>query len=102
MDPVSVSEAVKGCDYIVHTASPVPIGTPKDPNSVIKPIVEGVMSVLQAAHQFKVKRVVLTSSMATIIYNENGHFNKDYIFSEKDWSDLKECTPYGKGKVLAE
>lgn len=40
--------------------------------------------------------------MATIIYNEHSLKDENYIYSEKDESDLSETTPYGTGKVLAE
>ena len=53
--------------YVVHTASPFPSYEPKDENIVIKPAVEGTLSVMRAAHKYKIKRVVLTSSIAAIM-----------------------------------
>ena len=55
--------AVKDCSYVIHTASPVPIGVPSDENEVIKPAVNGTLFVLRACVQpgTNVKRVVLTS-----------------------------------------
>ena len=56
-------DAVKGCTYVIHTASPVPIGVPTDENEVITPAVNGTLFVLRASIQPEsiVKRVVLTS-----------------------------------------
>lgn len=55
------------CDYVLHTASPFPAAAPRDEDEVIKPAVEGTLSVLRAcADSGTVKRVVLTSSCSAI------------------------------------
>lgn len=54
-------DAVRGCDYVIHTASPFPASLPKDENELIRPAREGTLRVLQAAHRAGVQRVVLTS-----------------------------------------
>ncbi|XP_071496388.1 uncharacterized protein [Diadema antillarum] len=60
-------EAVAGCVYVMHTASPFPFANPKDENEIIKPAVEGTTRVLQACvDQGGVKRVVLTSSVVAV------------------------------------
>lgn len=59
-------QAMEGSTYIVHTASPFPIENPKDENVLIKPAVEGTLAVMKAARLNKVKRVVVTSSVASI------------------------------------
>lgn len=94
-------KAVEGCTYVLHTASPFPSNSPKDENVLIKPAVDGTLFVLRACVQegSKVKRVVLTSSVAAIIGSKpkNG-----YTYSEKDWAKPEECNPYEKSKTLAE
>ncbi len=62
----SLDAAIQGCDFVVHTASPFPLVPPKDENDLIKPAVEGTLAVVKAAHKYKVKRVVITSSCAAI------------------------------------
>lgn len=42
-------EAVAGCDYVLHVASPFPSGVPKDENELIVPAREGALRVLRAA-----------------------------------------------------
>ena len=59
-------EAVKGCDYVLHVASPFILGVPKDEDELIKPAVSGADFVVSAAIRHGVKRVVLTSSGALI------------------------------------
>ena len=44
-------QAVAGCDYVLHLASPFPTDAPKDENELIIPAREGTLRVLRAAHQ---------------------------------------------------
>jgi nucleoside-diphosphate-sugar epimerase len=93
-------EAVAGCDYVLHVASPFPAVQPKDEDELIAPAREGTLRVLRAAREAGVKRVVLTSSFAAIGY---GHLPSDQPFSEENWTDLNaDVTPYVKSKTLAE
>jgi dihydroflavonol-4-reductase len=66
MDPPSVDRAVQGCKYVIHTACPNPSKAPKDEKLVIRPATEGTQTVLKAAQAHKVKRVVVTSSIASV------------------------------------
>ncbi len=63
----SLEEAIRGQDYVVHTASPFPSSNPKNEDDVIKPAVEGTLAVMRAAHKNGVKRVVITSSVGSIM-----------------------------------
>ena len=93
--------AVNGCTYVIHTASPLPLEDPKDENEVIKPAINGTLNVLRACVQdgSRVKRVVLTSSGLAIA----GDIHKDgYTYSEKDWPKTEGLTPYSKSNLLAE
>jgi nucleoside-diphosphate-sugar epimerase len=93
------AEAVSGCDYIIHTASPFPSGAVRDETGLIRTAREGTLRVLRAAHAGKAKRVVLTSSIAA-----TNHGPGRAPFSETDWTDTesKRATPYYKSKTLAE
>src|SRR6516165_141049 len=55
-------EAVAGCRYVVHVASPFPPVQPKDPDELILPARDGALRVLQAALVAGVERVAMTSS----------------------------------------
>lgn len=92
-------DAVKGCDYVIHTASPFPASLPKDENALIRPAREGTLRVLRAAHGAGVRRVVLTSSIAAIVYGDGAS-----PYRERDWTDVNspQATPYYKSKTLAE
>lgn len=59
--------AVRGVTHVIHVASPFPDRIPSNPDELIKPAVEGTLAVLKAASEAGgVKRVVLTSSIASV------------------------------------
>jgi nucleoside-diphosphate-sugar epimerase len=93
------AEAVSGCNYVIHTASPFPSGAVRDEAGLIRTAREGALRVLRASHEGKVQRVVLTSSIAA-----TNHGSGHAPFSEKDWTDVRSerATPYYKSKTLAE
>ncbi|XP_022696563.1 cinnamoyl-CoA reductase 2-like [Varroa jacobsoni] len=96
------NEAVDGIKYVIHVASPFPNFAPKDPDSLVKPAVEGTLRVIKAAVKASVTRLVLTSSIASI----HGHLETDNetFYDETQWSDLESPTLgwYERSKTLAE
>ena len=93
-------QAIHGCEYVLHVASPFPLFEPKHEDELIKPAVEGTLRVLRAAHAVQVKRVVQVSSNAAI---SAGHDGENRTFTEDDWSYLdKPIGAYSKSKTLAE
>ena len=95
-------QAVEGCTYVHHVASPFPASAPKHEDDLIKPAREGTLRVLRAAKKAgTVKRVVITSSVAAIAY---GHDDLNRPFNEEDWSNDKDpkIGAYQKSKTLAE
>jgi dihydroflavonol-4-reductase len=94
-------EAVAGCGFVLHVASPFPLGVPKHEDELIVPAREGALRVLRAARGAGVKRVVLTSSFAAIGY---GRKPADRPYSEENWTDPEGAgaTAYVKSKTLAE
>lgn len=95
------SEAVTGCEYVLHVASPFPANIPKNEDELIMPAREGALRVLRAARAAGVKRVVLTSSFAAIGY---GQRSRNTPFDETSWTDPTgdDVLPYVKSKTLAE
>jgi dihydroflavonol-4-reductase len=92
-------KAMEGCDYVLHVASPYVSSEPKDENDLIKPAVEGTQRALKAAKKAGIKRVVLTSSVASMLGDINGSdINQD------SWTNVnaKNATAYLKSKTLAE
>ncbi|MGB5812982.1 MAG: aldehyde reductase [Polyangiales bacterium] len=94
------ADAVRGCAYVLHVASPFPNRAPDHEDELIKPAKEGTLRVLKAASDAGVRRVVLTSSLAAI---SGGHpADNARVYSEDDWSIVERCPPYPKSKTLAE
>ena len=91
-------EAMDGCAYVLHVASPFIIANPADENEIISPAVDGTLRVLSAAKANGVNRVVLTSSLIAIIAGKlSGHYGTD------SWSDPDaNIGTYAKSKTLAE
>ncbi|WP_313903725.1 NAD-dependent epimerase/dehydratase family protein [Rhizobium leguminosarum] len=89
--------AVEGCDYVIHTASPFPPGYSENENALIQTARDGALRVLREAHRARVKRVVLTSSIAA-----TNHGDGRAPFTEENWTDPESprATPYYKSKTL--
>jgi nucleoside-diphosphate-sugar epimerase len=93
-------DAVKGCLYVLHVASPFPLGDPDNDEDVIGPARDGTLRVLRAAQAASVKRVVLTSSFAAIGYSPKETAEP---FSEMDWTNpTDDNSAYVRSKTIAE
>ncbi|KAK7047142.1 hypothetical protein VNI00_006807 [Paramarasmius palmivorus] len=110
--PGAFDEAVKGVDAVQHIASPFHMNA-DDPNELIEPAVKGTVGILESVKKFggdKVKRVVVTSSCASVMHNSP----EPKVFSEEDWNDQSiqdveekgrnaaNITKYRASKTLAE
>ncbi|GAA5972382.1 hypothetical protein JCM11641_002432 [Rhodosporidiobolus odoratus] len=107
-----LEEALQGVDVVAHTASPYAL-TYTDPlKDFIDPAVKGTLSVLKAAKEAGIKRVVITSSFAAVTnLNEGGPW-RNYTYTSADWNPatledvLKPDVPgpfvYSASKKLAE
>lgn len=100
--------AVKGCKYVLHVASPFPMAIPNSPDELIKPAVDGTLNVLKACQEEKsVKRVVVTSSLVAV-YEPYLPFPKDAeeskTLTEEHWVDGNDenVEAYPRSKALAE
>lgn len=92
-----------GVEYVLHVASPLAAIEPKDPNELIVPAREGTLNVLRAATAGGVKRVVLTSSMAAIVYGLDR--NPTAPLTEKHWTNpnnRRDVSAYVLSKYYAE
>jgi dihydroflavonol-4-reductase len=70
-DPVSIEKAMAGCDVVFHVAADYRLWV-RDPEQMYRANVEGTRAVLAAARKNRVRRVVYTSSVATMGFTSNG------------------------------
>ena len=92
-------EAMEGCDFLLHVASPISLER-TDEDYFVQPAIAGVKRALSFAKKYNVKKVVLTSSVAAIFDS----LEKKDVYDESDWSDPDNphISAYSKSKTLAE
>lgn len=94
-------EAIAGCNFVIHTASPFVMDAKNWQRDVVEPAVAGTVEVLLACEAAaSVQRLVLTSSMAAVMDEPV----TGYTFSEKDWNEKSTLSrnPYYLSKARAE
>jgi dihydroflavonol-4-reductase len=96
-DAASLRKGVAGCDVIFHVAADYRLWV-RDPEQMYHSNVEGTKAILEAARENKVRRVVYTSSVATMGFQSNGHLaNEDSPVSLANM-----IGPYKRSKFMAE
>ena len=71
-EPDLLRKAVEGCEAVFHVAADYRLWT-REPQEMYRSNVEGTRNILQAAQEAGVRRVVYTSSVATMGFTSNGH-----------------------------
>nr|AAL89714.1 dihydroflavonol-4-reductase [Vaccinium macrocarpon] len=102
----SFDEAIEGCVGVFHVATPMDFESKDPENEVIKPTINGVLSIIKSCTKAKtVKRLVFTSSAGAVVDQEH----QPLVFDENNWSDVdflydKKMTgwTYFVSKTLAE
>ncbi|HIP36532.1 MAG TPA: aldehyde reductase [Crocinitomix sp.] len=99
-------EATKGADAIIHLASPFILDKNNPQENLINPALNGTKNVLNSAIKSgTVKRIVLTSSIASI-QGDNVDMRTQNVkaFTESHWNTTSNINhqPYSYSKVLAE
>ncbi len=96
------TDAMRGVDAVLHTASPFPLVQPKNEQDLITPAVDGTLRAMKAAQDAGVTRVILTSS--TVAISGSDLTSSQTAYSEENWTDVndKGTSAYAKSKTLAE
>jgi nucleoside-diphosphate-sugar epimerase len=93
-------QAIGGCNYVIHVASPIPAAAPRTEADLIRPAREGTLRVLRIARDSGVRRVVLTSSCGAAYY---GHPPQTAPFDETSWTNIDgDMSAYVRSKAIAE
>ena len=96
-DADSLEKAMSGCDAVFHVAADYRLWV-DDPEQMYKANVEGTRALLKAAKESGVRRVVYTSSVATMGFISNGH-----LADENSPVSLDNMIgPYKRSKFMAE
>lgn len=97
-------EAMRGVEAVMHVAAAIRADEPKDQDLVILPALEGTRRVLTAAADAGIRRVILTSSIATVGYG-HGQTSGRRVYNETHFTNLEAMRwtwAYCVGKTRAE
>jgi dihydroflavonol-4-reductase len=97
-------DVMNGVTAVMHVATAIRGDEPKDSSIVIRPAVEGTERVLRFAHGTGIKRVILTSSIATVGYG-HGQTSGRRVYDESYFTNLDNMRwtwAYCIGKTKAE
>lgn len=104
LDDRGWDEAMRDVSAVMHVATVIRGDEPKDQNLVIRPALEGTERVLRSASDAGVKRVILTSSIATVGYG-HGQTSGRRVYNETHFTNLDNMRwkwAYCIGKTKAE
>ena len=106
LEPNSFEEAMHGCKYVFHVASPyiLGVGGKHAEEKLIRPAISGVEAVLGAASRTESVEVVVMTSSYFAMVGDNWERGEDHVLTEEDWN--VSATPtyltYHYSKVVAE
>src|SRR5262249_7421221 len=96
-NPASLEKGIAGCDAVFHVAADYRLWV-RDPEEMYRSNVEGTRTILESARKNNVRRVVYTSSVATVGFTSNGQpANEDSAVSLANM-----IGPYKRSKFMAE
>ncbi len=96
MDAASLDEAAIGCDAIIHLAA-VYKTIAKTADEIVKPAIDGAKNVFSAANKAGIKRIVYTSSVASVGFSYDPNEKR----TGNDWNDDPH-NPYYIAKTKSE
>src|SRR5579872_2994517 len=96
-DPSSIEKAMSGCEVVFHVAADYRLWV-RNPDEMYRSNVEGTRSILEAARKNGVRRIVHTSSVATMGFTSNGH-----LADERSPVSIDNMIgPYKRSKFMSE
>jgi dihydroflavonol-4-reductase len=96
-EPVKFAAALRGCDALIHVAADYRLWVP-DPAEMYKANVEGTRELLRLAREVGVRRVVYTSSVATMGFRKDA----SVVDEETPVSEADMIGHYKRSKWMAE
>lgn len=96
MELDGLKEAAQGCDAIIHLAA-VYKTIAKTPEEIVEPAIVGAENVFNAAHEAGIKRIVYTSSVASVGFS----YDPNELRTGSDWNNDAH-NPYYIAKTQSE
>jgi dihydroflavonol-4-reductase len=101
-DAASIEKALSGCDVVFHVAADYRLWV-RDPGEMYRSNVEGTRSLLEAARKQGVRRIVYTSSVATMGFTSGSHSKNGHMTDEESPVSLADMIGhYKRSKFMAE
>ena len=75
-EPKSLKKAIAGCEFVFHVAADYRLWV-RDPEQMYRANVEGTRAIIRAAQESGVRRVIYTSSVATMGFTREGHLAQE-------------------------
>ena len=100
-DPASIEKALSGCEVVFHVAADYRLWV-RNPEQMYRSNVEGTRTLLEAARRQGVRRVVYTSSVATMGFASNGRASEHVTDEESPVSLDDMIGHYKRSKFMAE
>jgi dihydroflavonol-4-reductase len=104
LDDAGWAEAMQGVSAVMHVATAIRADEPRDSSLVIRPAIEGTDRVLRFTHAAGIRRIILTSSIATVGYG-HGQTTGRRVYDETFFTNLDNMRwtwAYCVGKTKAE
>ncbi|XP_019151078.1 PREDICTED: cinnamoyl-CoA reductase 1-like isoform X3 [Ipomoea nil] len=106
LEETSFHPAINGCEGVFHIASPISFSPSATKAELVDPAVKGTLNVLgSCAKTASVKRVVVTSSTASVMFKRNPISPEEVVdetwFSDKEYAEEAKQW-YVLSKILAE
>src|SRR5437867_1449270 len=96
-DPDSLKRAMQDCEFVFHVAADYRLWV-RDPDQMYRCNVEGTRAIIRAAQEGGVRRVIYTSSVATMGFTKTGH-----VATETSPVSIKDMVGhYKRSKFMAE
>jgi dihydroflavonol-4-reductase len=101
-DPDSIEKALSGCEVVFHVAADYRLWV-RDPDEMYRSNVEGTRSLLAAVRKQKIRRIVYTSSVATMGFGGHSSSRNGHPADETSPVSLADMIGhYKRSKFLAE
>jgi dihydroflavonol-4-reductase len=101
-DPASIEKALSGCDVVFHVAADYRLWV-RDPDEMYRSNVEGTRCLLEAARKQGVRRVVYTSSVATMGFMAGSGSHNGKVADEQSPVGIDDMIGhYKRSKFMAE